>query len=385
MAVCAEQASELIGRIYDAAFDPALWPDVLVRLTDAMGGADATIAVNDRRNGITSMIAPRTDPASLRSYCSYWVGRNDVWQRRRQIAVGRVTMIRSLAPDDFTRSPFYHEWWRPQGFGLGGMGVNLIAERGTSATCAVQSSAGRDGFATEEAALFALVAPHLVRAISVQRRLWHLELREELALSGLEQQDKGVMLVDADAHVIFANKSARALLDAREGLFISLGTLSASDAKAGSALSRLIAGCAERSLRDGGPGGALRLGRRGRAPLSVAIVPFPGTQRQVSAGWFGHSWPAAILVVTDPERERQDQMERLRQRFGLTPAEAELALEIARGKGREAAARRLGITVGTARTHLERIFSKAGVHRQAELVGLVAATVRENGPTTELR
>jgi hypothetical protein len=32
-------ALELIGQIYDAAFDPALWPDVLVHLADAVGGA----------------------------------------------------------------------------------------------------------------------------------------------------------------------------------------------------------------------------------------------------------------------------------------------------------------------------------------------------------
>ncbi|HLW26409.1 MAG TPA: helix-turn-helix transcriptional regulator, partial [Kiloniellales bacterium] len=57
--------------------------------------------------------------------------------------------------------------------------------------------------------------------------------------------------------------------------------------------------------------------------------------------------------------------------FGLTAAEAELALEIMRGDGREAAAARLGITVATVRTHLLHIFEKTGVHRQAELVRLL--------------
>ena len=383
MAVGIEEVSELIGQIYDAAFDATLWPEVLTRLTDAMGGADATIAVNDLGNGITTMIAPRTDPASLRSYCSYWVGQNAVRQRRRPIAVGRVTTIRSVAPDDFTRSPFYHEWWRPQGFGLGGLGVNLLAERDASATCAVQTPLRREAFATEEAALFALIAPHLARAISVQRRWWHLQLREELALSCWEQRSKGVMLVDADAHVVFANEFARALLDARDGLFIDAGALSTSDVKGRSTLLRFIAGCAESSLRDGGPGGTVRVGRPGRPSLSVVVAPFASRQRQGGAGWFGQVWPAAILVVTDPGRERQHQKDRLRRRFGLTPTEADLALEIARGKGRDTAARRLGITLGTARTHLERIFSKVGVHRQAELVGIVAAIVRETGSTTD--
>jgi DNA-binding CsgD family transcriptional regulator len=383
MAVGIEQASALIGNIYDAAFDVTLWPDVLIRLTDAMGGADATIGMTDRRNGITTMIAPRIGPDSLRSYCGYWVSQNPVWQRRRQMAVGRVVAIRSLAPDDFTRLPFYNEWWRQQGFGLGGMGVNLRAEEDASATFAIQSPARRDEFDRDEAALLALIAPHLVRAISVQCRLWHIELKEALALSGWEQQSKGVMLVDAHAHVVYANTFMRALLDARDGLFIDAGVLSASDGKAGAALARLIAGCAERSRRDGGPGGTVRMGRAARSPLSVVVAPFPGRERQADPRWLGGAWPAAILIVTDPQRERQLRKHRLMRRFGLTPTEADLALEIVKGKGREAAARRLGITLGTARTHLERIFSKAGVHRQAELVGLVAATVEKDDPTTD--
>ncbi|MBX3501549.1 MAG: helix-turn-helix transcriptional regulator [Alphaproteobacteria bacterium] len=383
MAVAIEEASALIGHIYDAAFDAALWPDVLIRLTDAMGGADATIAVDDRASGIVTMIAPRTDPASLRSYRAYWVDQNVVWQRRRRLPVGRVVTIRDLAPADFTRSPFHNEWWRPQGFGLGGMGVNLLAEGKASATCAIQSRAGRDAFGRKEAALFTLLAPHLVRAISVQRRWWHIELKEELALSQWERPSRGIVLVDARAHVVYANRFARAVLDARDGLFVGAGALSASDPEAASVLSRLIAGCANRGIRDGGPGGTLRVARAGRAPLGVVVVPFPSRERQADPRWLGLAWPTAIVIVTDPQRERRHQRDRLMRRFDLTPTEAELALEITRGKGREAAARRLNITLGTARTHLERIFSKAGVHRQAELVGLVSAIVRDAGPTAD--
>jgi DNA-binding CsgD family transcriptional regulator len=78
-----------------------------------------------------------------------------------------------------------------------------------------------------------------------------------------------------------------------------------------------------------------------------------------------------LLLVTDPEQQRRTRRELLRQRFGLTAAEADLALEIARGDGRKAAATRLNIAVTTARTHLTHIFEKTGVRRQAELVRLL--------------
>ncbi|MCW6506777.1 helix-turn-helix transcriptional regulator [Lichenifustis flavocetrariae] len=57
--------------------------------------------------------------------------------------------------------------------------------------------------------------------------------------------------------------------------------------------------------------------------------------------------------------------------FGLTPAEARLAYEMAHGDGLGACARRLGITPNTARTHLKHVFEKTGTRRQAELLRLL--------------
>jgi DNA-binding CsgD family transcriptional regulator len=78
--------------------------------------------------------------------------------------------------------------------------------------------------------------------------------------------------------------------------------------------------------------------------------------------------------MSDPEGELRTKVGRWREQFGFTPAEANVALEIAKGDGRQAAADRLGITVGTARSHLSAVFDKAGVRRQAELVRLLLRT-----------
>jgi DNA-binding CsgD family transcriptional regulator len=60
--------------------------------------------------------------------------------------------------------------------------------------------------------------------------------------------------------------------------------------------------------------------------------------------------------------------------FGLTPAEARLALHLVAGETLRSADAKLGITYETARTHLKSIFSKTGTCRQAELV-VVLVTV----------
>jgi DNA-binding CsgD family transcriptional regulator len=58
----------------------------------------------------------------------------------------------------------------------------------------------------------------------------------------------------------------------------------------------------------------------------------------------------------------------LQSRFGLTPAEARLALHLVAGETLRSAEAKLSITYETARTHLKSIFSKTGTCRQAELV-----------------
>ena len=58
-------------------------------------------------------------------------------------------------------------------------------------------------------------------------------------------------------------------------------------------------------------------------------------------------------------------------RHGLTKTEASVALQIAQGNGRAAAAARLGIRENTVRTHLSAVFLKLNINRQAQLVRLI--------------
>ena len=58
----------------------------------------------------------------------------------------------------------------------------------------------------------------------------------------------------------------------------------------------------------------------------------------------------------------------LRRHFGLTPAEARLALHLVAGETLRSAEVKLNITYESARTSLKHIFRKTGTCRQAELV-----------------
>jgi DNA-binding CsgD family transcriptional regulator len=64
-------------------------------------------------------------------------------------------------------------------------------------------------------------------------------------------------------------------------------------------------------------------------------------------------------------------LESLRRRYGLTKAEADVALRVLDGTGLAPIAEELSISLSTVRTHLRHVFAKTDTHRQAELVRLL--------------
>jgi DNA-binding CsgD family transcriptional regulator len=57
--------------------------------------------------------------------------------------------------------------------------------------------------------------------------------------------------------------------------------------------------------------------------------------------------------------------------YGLSAAQTQLAMHIAEGHDLSVAAKALGVSVNTVRTHVQRMFDKTGAHSQSALVGLL--------------
>ena len=81
------------------------------------------------------------------------------------------------------------------------------------------------------------------------------------------------------------------------------------------------------------------------------------------------------MVVSDPARHRQVSAATLEAVYALSPAEARVAALMAQATSLPEAARHLGISPNTAKTHAKRVFDKLGVSGQAELVLRVAGTL----------
>jgi DNA-binding CsgD family transcriptional regulator len=72
--------------------------------------------------------------------------------------------------------------------------------------------------------------------------------------------------------------------------------------------------------------------------------------------------PKRPIVVVVVERHALPEDEDLRRRFGLTPRESEVARLLADRLSNEEIARRLGISLNTARSHCESVLRKLAIH-----------------------
>jgi DNA-binding CsgD family transcriptional regulator len=67
----------------------------------------------------------------------------------------------------------------------------------------------------------------------------------------------------------------------------------------------------------------------------------------------------------------------LQSAFGLTPAEAKLATLLYNGANVRQAAEQLGITEGSARQYIRRIFGKTQTSRQVDMIRVIGRSVRD--------
>ncbi|MEQ8858754.1 MAG: alpha/beta fold hydrolase [Pseudomonadales bacterium] len=133
---------------------------------------------------------------------------------------------------------------------------------------------------------------------------------------------------------------------------------------------------ARRRLRDG----VAQLSSDDRQVTLVELDAGAGQPLRLMLSWFRQQEPVPlgperlVLAVAVGQRADAGHDEALQQIYGLTGAEARLALVLARGRTLDQAAEELGVKKNTARTHLAKSFAKLGVNSQHELVAVVLNT-----------
>jgi DNA-binding CsgD family transcriptional regulator len=278
-----------------------------------------------------------------------------------------------VVPDEqFRQSRFWLEWVQPQGFHSN---LSTVIGRTLADYHALSFLARppRPAFAEADFELLSLVAPHFRKAVKIAGLLEATRRETRTLAATLDKLALGAVAVKACGTIVYANAAAERELASRAAILAQAGALRAAHAGADAELSREIgAATAFGSARDI----VLPRGGRREEGLIAHILPLTDALADDDLGQAAR----AVIFFKAAGHRPGPPARALAARFGLTPAELAVLLDLVDGADPAAIAAARGVKLSTVRTHLHRLFAKTGTATQAELMRAIAALIPDLAP-----
>jgi DNA-binding CsgD family transcriptional regulator len=208
--------------------------------------------------------------------------------------------------------------------------------------------------------------PYVFRILA---RLDQLEVLRDALESALDWLPTGYLLVDREGRVLKANRVARAMIRRCDGLRMRGGMLEASDGQAAAVLCEAIRRASAGPVQSTAAFSSIVHISRARArPLTMILVPIQRARHSL------HPGALVVLLIPGGEVGRQKSGPLLRELYGLTQREADIASNVLQGHSVGNIARQRGLSVNTVRTHLKHLLEKTRTTRQVDLLRVLVAS-----------
>ena len=352
---------EIVELIYRAVEEPRVWSEVMGALLGANVATSGLLGTHESGGAHAALLeAPGFSADALRLYGEYY-HRVDPWV---PIWTETPTMASSLGEEHvpmavFEQSEIWRDFSRHHIGAYHVIGASFALADGRIGAVGFHRQRGAPPFDADSKRALDRLLPHLCGALRLGQRLGPA-VGGSLGFAVLDALEMPVVVLRADGTTVFANEAAI------ESPTLRLGAGRRPVATADPADERPFL-AAIRDAAGGGPGGALMLSAPGAAPVAALVTPLPPGMAETQ-GMRG----LALVVLRAAEMPTPVVGRRLRQLFGLTAAEAELALSLLAGQRLEAIAEARAVRISTVRFQLRAVLEKTGTRRQSDLVRLLA-------------
>jgi len=387
---------EAVDLIYAAALgEGASWQDLGDKLMALMDAQRATLWLADE-GGTPGNLLMRHDSYD-EEYASGYVLLDPYRASAREVSVeetmrrrGDVRLGHEIIPDaSYVKSEFYDEFGRKSSrrYMIGGLlSVSKVIPLGLHRDVASRP------FGEEDKRTLAQLLPHLQRGLQMRARL--APTTSSLGAGALDALPIGVIVVDREMRILYSNAEAAALLsDSQSGLssarprpgpVTGACRLFARHPDDDAQLCRLV-GAASR----GGAGGGMQIhARPGALPgdsgmLSALVCPALRHLSSSTQPNMGTSviHGAATVLTRHLLRPSSPPVRLLIDLFGLTRAEAEVAVALAGGVTAEDVASTRRVSLDTVRSQIRTVLRKTGASglRDFERIIALSSTMHTTG------
>ncbi len=349
---------QLIDRIYECAFAPECWPEVLDELS----------AIAEARSGYlfaaNTKVLNWTGSADTHGRMERFIDSNILVRSQlfsRAIAARHAGFLSDydiFTEEEMAKDPWYTECLWPIGSGWSA-GFAIPAPTGDTIFFDLTRARTRGPIEPDVIRKLDTLRPHLARSALMSARL-QLE-RARIASETLEAIGLPALVFDERGKVLAANPLIEALTEHlrwRAHNHVSLKD-SAADALFQQAIATLNIESTP-STRSF----AVR-GVEGNAALVAHVVPLRRTARDIFLRCAG------VLLLTPVTLPQAPPVELVQSLFDLTPTEARVARALTAGQTVEEIASGGSISVTTVRSHVRGLLEKTGCRRQVEAVALL--------------
>ena len=317
----------LLDKIYDAATDDQLWAPIfreISTLTNSVGGVLLGQSQSPRLLHFARHY--NTDPECLRVLRDRHVLNSWTLHMQKFHPAGTVVLSDSILPlTELRRTAFFDEVMRPQDLGHAAM-VGLSRKPDFGVGFCLNRGPRQGPYSEQQRHLLERLTPHLMRTVQLGFQLGTYKALQHMEYNTLDRITVGVGLLDRNAGVLFVNKALRSMaIDGAVSLRNQrLSSYSAPHAKR---LDYLI----QSAFRG--------------APAATMAIPHPIDGRSVTVlvssvrsrdldrfASLDMRDAAAMVFVLDPAISTMMPPEWVMDAYGLTLAEARVALHAASGR-----------------------------------------------------
>lgn len=374
----------LVQLVYQGAIEDTPWQSTLPALRDAFDAQVVSLVLRPPSAGDRGIILNSVRPGPDRQPSPSPLADPNDWEltayREQFFSLDPfinlppdriITLDDILSDDELMASDYYLHYLQPIGlFRI--LGVDTGEPGGLLARLRFSRRREEACFSKTERELLAQLTPHLQQALQVYARLNHMASERDIYAGAVDQLSVATIILDEKGRVLNTNTMAATLLKASDGLGLRGQQLRIEDRNIDRQLQAGLAGVIQaQQAGETSVVKALRVPRApGRSALGLVIRPVP-----VAEWGEGQSGPCAAVFISDPDQRDSASQQTLGELFGLSPAEANVAILLARGLSLAEVSQAQNISPHTARAQLKSIFAKTGVSRQAELVRMIIRSV----------
>ena len=370
----ANLSTQILPALYGCCEHTENWRPLLDQICAGLGVRSAAVQIYSQED---DHLIPRWQERDSYSHAhavlhDHWINNAD--NPRRAVVPRSPNLPLSVLTDADRFAPGSPEMletqWRLAQIGLrGGTGVlfefeprrvfSLILHR---QICDTVELDGRD------AAFLGDIAPHLLPLSRIAARFQAAQAAQATIASIVDRLRAGVILCRMNGEVRWHNRAAARMLADGGPLALVHGQLRGVSAESRQRLSRLLSPSCHDDMVTA------TLGDADENMVQVIALPNGAFNEAAAHGWSDEQDGVALILI-DPSQAPLLSAGHVTSLFGLTPAEAQLAVALSQGASLNAYANRRGVSVGTVRIQMKRILEKTDSRRQADLVGKLYGSV----------